>query len=850
MSFEPIGATPIGYEEDIQLVNYLLTAAPIAVASPVFGAVYAPKTQALLPVGFAVASPVFDKPGKLPTQVIPVGDTTISPVLGAPVFKGVVALAPVGIAVARPQIGGSRTFTTAGITTASPGIGQPGVVPIDQTFGAVASDYGPIGGSPIASNTGESTAGQQLSVVGAGSLTVGSPDLPGPGFAQKQIVSAPQGVAVAPPAPMAPVLNQIDKLTPVGITVASPERGLPVLTMAARLTGSGLPTASPQLGAASLRQVHVITATGITTASPTGFIWALQGAMAASDLTVGSPILTGPTLRQKQVIVSTGLTVSSPDLGGGRLLYLTAPNFAVDHPFLGAPGPTQTYHIAAQGIVTLSPVLSRPVVIGEMRAVGITIKPAEIGEASLVNPIGTTDFWLPQINLSSGSDLIYRAAAGLEKAMADVDAMHLVGTYAELIRDQWDPYAISQRNLPLLAWAMGVNLWEDIWGTEFKRWWVAQQWTLKAQRGSLYGTERFVAAVNNKVVGAIVPPAKFYPGKSMTEAERLDYISRFAQLRVYPFAGRTQLPYLCFIAKLPAPLNGPPVFNKNGKFLGPLREFFPTSQDAGGRYMRLAEIWDHGQITPLTMRVIVSEDMGPYGVTKWDEVTLPARKNNHWYLDQENKWPLPMAHPIRQNKYGIFLGAMDDTASRVVRIPRDGSLDLAQGKAQYQTIKPGNDLVGVYPEYKADKHPTSKYKLYAGGAKVGQYMRSKYLPTTNSWQYLYEVWYLFDPLRVPDYRRASIYMGHARLGIQKYTAELKIDAHEYWRPWFLTTQGFMRGFLHPKDTTTIDRLRRAVTASMAIRDTVHINTVVKRVINTNDSLPCNGEFTVGEMVDA
>jgi hypothetical protein len=92
-------------------------------------------------------------------------------------------------------------------------------------------------------------------------------------------------------------------------------------------------------------------------------------------------------------------------------------------------------------------------------------------------------------------------------------------------------------------------------------------------------------------------------------------------------------------------------------------------------------------------------------------------------------------------------------------------------------------------------------------------------------------------------------MGVARLGIPRYSAVLKIEMFGVWRPWFLRIGGFMRGCTRAPDTSAIDKLRRAVTASMAIRDTVGIDTKVKRVISTNDSLPIDGTYTVGEYIN-
>jgi phage tail P2-like protein len=503
--------------------------------------------------------------------------------------------------------------------------------------------------------------------------------------------------------------------------------------------------------------------------------------------------------------------------------------------------------LRAQGFAVDVPVLGEPE--GSTRdlfAVGMSAGTPQID----VPLLQQNDPITPGILPTAGEDLLYRQATGLEKALATVDGYRLIATYAEIIRDQWDPYAIRYMNLPYLAWAMGVNLWEEDWDETFRRWWVANQWELKSQRGSLLGTKRFVEAVGGKVVKAIVPPSKFFPTTSYTDADRAAYVARFPQLRLYPFVGRVQLPYLCFPAKIliGAPPNQTKKFTKNGNFTGPLRKFYPTAQDAGGNYTRTATLWDRGIETQLTFRT-VTDFNAKYGVTTYDEVMLPARLNNHYYMGEDGKYLLPKGHPTRQNKYGIFLGADDGTLARMIRIPRDGRLNLSQAKAIYQTIVPGGQLINLYPDYVAEIHPTAKTRLFGGVGKVKQFMQGKYLPPTCSWQFLYERWYILDRDRAPDYRKGWTYMGVARLGIPRYSAVLKIEMFGVWRPWFLRIGGFMRGCTRAPDTSAIDKLRRAVTASMAIRDTVGIDTKVKRVISTNDSLPIDGTYTVGEYIN-
>jgi hypothetical protein len=494
--------------------------------------------------------------------------------------------------------------------------------------------------------------------------------------------------------------------------------------------------------------------------------------------------------------------------------------------------------------------------INHLVAEDLNVWVPDIGDQPLAvalagNIIGTTDKINPYIEIHSPSDLLYRASSGLEKAMADTDGLRLMATYAELIIDQWDPYAISSENLPYLAFATGVNLWEADWNDAQRRWWVANQWRLMEERGSLLGTTDYVAAVGQQVMRATVPPAKFIAGKSLTDDERKQYNSRFAQLRLYPYVARIQLPWLCYCSNFRVGLEQKRRYTNNGCFLGPLWKMYPTSADAGGRYTRTATIWDRGVETPITVRTVSEVAIG--GVTTtWDEVIVPAKIANHYYASQKGKWPLPKGHPIRWNKYGIFLGIMEETAKRIIKIPRNGELDAATAKMIYQTIVPDNTYISVYPEHVSTPHPISARRLYAGAPykRPKQFLFNKFLPTNGAFQYLYEVWYIFDPSRVPDYRRASVYMNHARFGIHKYTAEIKIKILIQWRKWYLYNGGFFRGHLHPPDTREIEKCRRAVTASMAVRDTVGIDTVVKRRINTNDSLPCDGTFTVGQYIDA
>jgi hypothetical protein len=137
-----------------------------------------------------------------------------------------------------------------------------------------------------------------------------------------------------------------------------------------------------------------------------------------------------------------------------------------------------------------------------------------------------------------GGKLLYRSASGLEKSMADVDGERLIGTYAEIIADQWDPYKISYNNLPYLGYAQGVLLWEQGWSESTQREWVARQFEYKSLRGTQAGIEMalhyagrdFTGGYN--VVQAIRPPQSFFASPSMSKEAYDFWIHLLPELRI------------------------------------------------------------------------------------------------------------------------------------------------------------------------------------------------------------------------------------------------------------------------------------------------------------------------------
>lgn len=148
-----------------------------------------------------------------------------------------------------------------------------------------------------------------------------------------------------------------------------------------------------------------------------------------------------------------------------------------------------------------------------------------------------------EIIKAPGAKLIYRAASGLEKSMADIDGERLIGTYAEIIRDQWDPYKISYNNLPYLAYAQGALMWEEGWIESTQREWTARQFEYKSLRGTLAGIEMGLDFAGRDftggydVVQAIRPPQAFYASPSLSKEAYDFWIHLMPEVRITFYQG-------------------------------------------------------------------------------------------------------------------------------------------------------------------------------------------------------------------------------------------------------------------------------------------------------------------------
>jgi phage tail P2-like protein len=392
-----------------------------------------------------------------------------------------------------------------------------------------------------------------------------------------------------------------------------------------------------------------------------------------------------------------------------------------------------------------------------------------------------------------GSRVLYAASTGLERAMADVDAERLIRIYAEAVLDVWDPYRIALRNLPYLAWAMGVNLWDDDWRETTKRTWVARQWEFKSLRGTEAGIRmamdyvgRDVSPCGYQLSKITAPPQRVYSGPSLTREEREAWLALMPQVRVWRVQERGMASFgkLFYGGSGGAGRQHDHRFCVGGSDDGlALRAATPST--ALSRLHRRARYVVRGLETDITV-----SEFGTY----W-RLHLRGMAGQKVFTNR----------PIRPDRFFI---------------PSDAALRLI-------TVVPRERLSWRSPVWASIEPMTSEpERIVLNGTRrrsafcdVPMRQRAYYAPS-DAWARIFERYAINDGSIELQDRRPVQFMGTGRYGFPKYTAWAAVTLKSR-RRWAVFNGPFgQHRFFLPHDGTPVLRARRAVAAAKKLVDRV------------------------------
>lgn len=422
--------------------------------------------------------------------------------------------------------------------------------------------------------------------------------------------------------------------------------------------------------------------------------------------------------------------------------------------------------------------------------------------------------------MTDGPILLPSNATGYERAHDGTDAARWP-LDVSIIRDTKDAMRCPEALLPLLAWERGVDIWDDRWPVEKKRYVVEHAYKLHRLKGTLEGVRRYVGLSGGKLVGAIVPPDKPFLMPALTAEERAEFLARFPQLRIYMYRQREKDRYITTTRgsmRLPKSYVG---------------YMYPYDTRALDRHRREARLWDRGEETVLTHREFRREtyDGSAYD---YEEIVLPQVASTAIYLGQ-------------RPKARMFFGE-SGIRQRLVTVRVDRAYAYALGDRMYRTVYPSLQPIQIEPELVHERHGRTRGAAFLGvrGQRTGKSFvgRGLYLPPTIAGAHIYERTYLWDKTRLPGERRRPTFVGHFRLGMPAHNAQIEVEIRRTWPSWRMGR--FCTGFVVASSRETLDAVRHGAFLAQSARDKVLMDTKTVRRPRVGDRLRLG--FKLGDFV--
>jgi phage tail P2-like protein len=406
-----------------------------------------------------------------------------------------------------------------------------------------------------------------------------------------------------------------------------------------------------------------------------------------------------------------------------------------------------------------------------------------------------------------GAAVIESGASVLEKVIADVEAEELLSIDAELIEANWDPYRVQTRNLPFLAFALGVQLWDDEWDEATKRSWLSIQWEFKSLRGTETALRIALGLWGYTLEQVLTPPQGFYASAEFTPEERNAWIQQMPQLRM----------------KTQQDVGYGPVdeWFAGDSFLG---EAFVGLDDGPILYGRRGFIRRNGVDTPL-QSVILSKTVRNMVLQTAEQVYVPGVSTLGFFAGEDF---------VGDER---FVGAAEQEAEIVtVNISQEAvSEEFTLGLS---SVSPGLVPLNVTSQRISDVGDGGPF-FYAG-----DFAGDGFAGDDPAADMLADVIYLLDPTVAVPMTDGISFAGVDRVGIEQNTAELSIDLHQKAGPfeWYAGETFVDEGCAVVEDSKPRENAFLAVLAAKALRDTVLVSFAPVRPLEFGDEINSTTEF--------
>lgn len=449
--------------------------------------------------------------------------------------------------------------------------------------------------------------------------------------------------------------------------------------------------------------------------------------------------------------------------------------------------------------------------------------------------------------IPAGVHLLPGNATPLEQALAATAARYQAVPVP--IADLWNPKTCPPDLLAWLAWALSVDLWQETWPVEKKRHVIAESFTLHRLKGTLEGIRRHLEIVGAPLRKAIVPPDRAYCGRGWSAAARQAWLDQFPQIRVFTYRDRGVATHGAFCTgayKLPK------TYLVDGGALA-----FPYETDAWERTGRRPFLWDKGP--------------HPLASGRETEMLSAARtvERRRKVMEGPEEFAIPTTASVQlfcdappsgnRNKTDGRRFPLDSLAGkRIVRVTvKREYIEENDRIVRTATLPPSLKPIDVVPTIRAEPGTMQRgINVWAGAqddwiTPDRQRRRIKgfvhgFVPETSAHLRLYDVLYLHDPARLPKTKATGVYLNAMRLGMPAYTAVLSPQVRGRRTLW--QADRFVAGHVSQSSRAPLEQAMRAVTVSKSARDTVLLDTAIRRQLSTKHAIRSGDGYRSGGLI--
>lgn len=423
------------------------------------------------------------------------------------------------------------------------------------------------------------------------------------------------------------------------------------------------------------------------------------------------------------------------------------------------------------------------------------------------------------------ADLLPQNETVWEKANELTDAEAVADLDATVIWKVKDALLCDERFLAVLGWERSVDIWDETWPLEKKRFVVDQWFAYERLKGTPEGFRRAFSLHGVRLRKVTSPPQTLYARRGWTEQERAAYLAQFQQIRIYPLVPVREFQRGFFVAS-----------NARSKsFVGHVA---PTPHAITiDTVVREARLYDPvtDDETVLTRREITKQVAHVGTVYEFEDIVLPKKRFGFYVGDHVGHFKASTQ----------FLGR-DDAPERTLRTTIQRPYGVALSRPQWTSAVPNARLINIYPDLVRETYVD--HGAFLGRCSTG--LRSAfYGQRDTAWQHVYERFHIFDRTRDKGVTAGEPgrYVGHARLGMMPFTAELKVEIRGKRKPWEFAS--YPGQFATTNDRKKLDQTLEATRAFKAGRDTIFLVTKTRRKRQFGDRQLFGDRIVLGAKVE-